>query len=85
MHRRRHLRVVPLLNLRRQGEQVKAEYPSLATTDLDGLIERAQTQKAILEHERRAAGRDALVANGEPDRSNPYSDGRSPAGLGSST
>jgi hypothetical protein len=41
---------------------VRDEHPPLAELDLDALIARAEDQYAILERERRAAGRRALGA-----------------------
>jgi hypothetical protein len=60
-------------------KEVADEYPSLATTKLDELIERAETQKATLESLRLAAGRKALHRDPEPERVNPYSEDRPPS------
>ena len=64
-------------------KEVAGEYPSLATTNLDELIDRAEAQAAILERERLAAGRQALSNDATapsddpeattPKRVNPYS------------
>jgi hypothetical protein len=43
---------------------VASQYPQLASTDLDALIERATEQHEILERERVAAGERALAAGG---------------------
>jgi len=56
-------------------KEVAGDYPSLATTNLDELITRAEAQSTILEHEWVVAGRRAL-GNPEPttpERVNPYS------------
>ncbi len=45
--------------------QVQSQYPPLASTNLEALIARAETQHAALERERLVAGAIAL-ANGEP-------------------
>lgn len=45
-------------------KEVANQYPPLASTDLDGLITRADAQHAALEAERLAAGRRALVRGG---------------------
>ena len=43
---------------------VASQYPQVASTDLDGLIARAEAQHTALEAERLAAGRHALVSGG---------------------
>jgi hypothetical protein len=45
-------------------KEVANQYPPLASTDLDGLIKRAEAQHDVLEGERLAAGRHALVSDG---------------------
>jgi hypothetical protein len=47
-------------------KEVVSEYPPLASTPLDQLIERAETQYTTLERERLAAGRRALARDTEP-------------------
>ena len=54
-------------------KEVVDDYPSLGTTNLDELLERAETQKGILERERAAAGKQALHVDPESERVNPYS------------
>lgn len=54
-------------------KEVADEYPPLTTTNLDELLERAETQKAIVERERRAVGREVLHREPESGRVNPYS------------
>jgi|SRR6202035_260144 len=48
------------LCLWRALKEVEDHYPPLASTDLDGLIARAEAQQSTLEGERLAAGRHAL-------------------------
>jgi hypothetical protein len=54
------LGVAGKLSLWRALREVRAEYPALATIDLDALIARAEEQHATLERERLAVGRRAL-------------------------
>jgi hypothetical protein len=65
-------------------KEVAGEYPALATTNLDDLINRAEAQSTILEHERLVAGRQALNNDGAttPKRVNPYSAGNPPTSPG---
>jgi len=53
--------------------EVADQYPSLATTDLEQLRERAESQKEILKREQLAVGRKVLAADPPPERTNPYS------------
>ena len=48
------------LSLWRALEQVADQHPAIASVDLDGLIDRAQVQYELLEHERLQAGLRAL-------------------------
>lgn len=43
-------------------KELEGDYPALASSELDALIERARAQHEVLERERLAAGRRALVA-----------------------
>ena len=45
--------------------EVQSQYPALASTDLQGLLERAMRQHTSLEHERLAAGARALANSGD--------------------
>jgi len=67
-------------------KEVAGEYPALATTNLDELIDRAEAQSAILERERLAAGMQALSdhAATAPKRVNPYSAENPPTSPGRS-
>jgi hypothetical protein len=56
------LGVAGKLSLWQALEQVKGDYPELASVDLDGLIARAQAQHGTLEQQRLAAGRHALAS-----------------------
>jgi hypothetical protein len=56
------LGVAGKLSLWQALEQVKGDYPELASADLDGLIARAQAQHGKLEQQRLAAGRRALAS-----------------------
>jgi hypothetical protein len=56
------LGVVGKLSLWQALEQVKGDYPALASADLEGLIARAQAQHGTLEQQRLAAGRHALAS-----------------------
>jgi hypothetical protein len=58
------LGVVGKLSLWQALAQVKGDYPKLASTDLDGLIARAQAQHDTLEQQRLAAGKRALANDG---------------------
>ncbi len=55
------LGVLGKLSLWRALAQVADQHPAIASVDLDDLIDRAQNQYALLERERLAAGRRALV------------------------
>jgi len=46
-------------------KEVAPQYPPLASTKLDELIDRAEAQHSALEHERLAAGRRALTSSDE--------------------
>jgi hypothetical protein len=46
-------------------KEVQSQYPPLASTNLDELIERADTQHDLLERERLAAGVRALRTSGD--------------------
>jgi hypothetical protein len=59
------LGVAGKLSLWQALEQVKGDYPALASADLDGLIARAQAQHDTLEQQRLAAGRRALASGGQ--------------------
>jgi hypothetical protein len=61
------LGVVGKLSLWQALAQVKSDYPELESTDLDGLIARAQAQHDTLDQQRLAAGKRAL-ANDERGR-----------------
>jgi hypothetical protein len=54
-------------------KQVADEYPSLATTNLDELIERAESQKNTLQSALLAATKQVLHDEGEQKPFNPYS------------
>ena len=54
-------------------KDVAGEYPSLATTNLDELIERAERQKSILERQRRSMATQLLQPAEDSERFNPYS------------
>src|SRR3984885_6932303 len=54
------LGVLGKLSLWKALAQVADQHPAIASVDLDELIERAQTQYDLLEHERLAASRRAL-------------------------
>lgn len=54
------LGVLGKLSLWRALAQVAHQHPAIASVDLDELIERAQTQYDLLEHQRLAASRHAL-------------------------
>jgi hypothetical protein len=56
------LGVAGKLSLWQALEQVKGDYPALASADLDGLVARAQAQHGTLEQQRLAAGRRALAS-----------------------
>jgi hypothetical protein len=58
------LGVTGKLSLWSMLKEVEGDYPPLASTDLDGLIARAEAQQATLESERLAAGRRALSGDG---------------------
>jgi hypothetical protein len=58
------LGVLGKLSLWQALEQVKSDYPALASSDLDGLIARAEAQRATLEQQRLAAGKRALAKGG---------------------
>jgi len=58
------LGVTGKLCLWRTLKEVQGHYPPLASTDLDGLIARAEAQQATLEGERLTAGRRALSGAG---------------------
>jgi hypothetical protein len=60
-------------------KQIADQYPAVATTNLDELLERAEAQKAILEREHLAAAKDVLAPDPEPERVNPYDKDRPPA------
>lgn len=60
-------------------KEVADEYPSLATTDLDGLIDRAQGQKEFLQRERLSAARRLLRPPETTEPLNPYSDESPPS------
>jgi hypothetical protein len=45
--------------------EIRGHYPALASTDLDGLVERAQRQRQVLETEGKYAARRALTAGVE--------------------
>ena len=55
------LGVLGKLSLWRALAQVADQHPAIASVDLDALIDRAQSQYDLLEHERLAAGRRALA------------------------
>jgi hypothetical protein len=57
----------------RSLKQVEDQYPSLATTNLDDLIARAEAQKAIIDREQRAIAKEVLAPDEETERHNPYS------------
>jgi hypothetical protein len=59
------LGVAGKLSLWQALEQVKGDYPALASADLDALIARAQAQHRTLEQQRLAAGRRALASGGD--------------------
>jgi len=63
----------------RNLQEVADEYPPLATTNLAELRERAESQKAILDRELLAAGRQVLRDDAEPQRVNAYSAENPPA------
>ena len=68
-------------------KEVADEYPPLADTNFDDLIDRAETQGETLERERLAAGRQALHAAAAaeptaPKRVNPYSADNPPTSPG---
>ena len=54
------LGVLGKLSLWRALKQVADQHPAIASVDLDELIDRAEAQYDLLEHERLAAGRRAL-------------------------
>jgi hypothetical protein len=54
-------------------KDVASEYPSLATTNLDDLIARAEQQKAILQRQRRSMAATLFQPSNDAERSNPYS------------
>jgi hypothetical protein len=58
------LGVAGKLCLWRALKEVEGHYPPLASTDLDGLIARAEAQHSTLEGERLAVGRRALSGDG---------------------
>jgi len=57
----------------RSLKQIADEYPSLATTDLDHLLERAESQKATLQSEILTAAKTTLHDDGEHKPFNAYS------------
>jgi hypothetical protein len=48
------------LSLRKALREVAADYPPLASTDLEELIRRAEGQHSVIERERLSAARPAL-------------------------
>ncbi len=58
------LGVVGKACLWRALKEVEGDYPQLAAADLDRLIERAESQRSVLDRERLAAGRQALSGGG---------------------
>jgi hypothetical protein len=56
------LGVLGKLSLWRALAQIADQHPAIASVDLDGLIDRARTQYDLLEHERLAASRRALIS-----------------------
>jgi hypothetical protein len=60
------LGVLGKLSLWRVLAQVADQHPAIATVDLDSLIDRARSQYDLLEHERLAAGGQALSSGRAP-------------------